>query len=134
MKSLLLELLHYFLEHAGFETSALESSLTHEKLETVLQYMEENLSEPLDLTVLAKLVHLHPNYFSQLFKNMLGVSPMYFLKRMRMDKAKVLLEQTTLPITEIATLVGIEPHYFSRIFKEQESFTPSDYRNRSLFQ
>ncbi|MEK3886611.1 AraC family transcriptional regulator [Bacillus sp. FSL K6-3431] len=62
-KAVLLELVYYYLSHSGIEQVNLKSSLSHEKVETVVKYMERNLSNDITVEDLAKVVHLHPNYF-----------------------------------------------------------------------
>ncbi|MDR9853131.1 AraC family transcriptional regulator [Paenibacillus sp. VCA1] len=128
VNSILLELLCYFFERSGIRRVNLAGSPSHQAMETVIRYMEENISEPLSVKDLAKQVHLNPNYFSQLFRGMLGLSPIHYLNRMRIEKAKTLLAGTELTVSEIASRVGIEPHYFSRMFKAQEGYSPSHYR------
>ena len=77
---------------------------------------------------LAKIVHLHPNYFSQLFRSMLGIPPLQYLNQLRIKKAQSLLLGTELSVTQVAAEVGMELHYFSRTFRNRVGFTPSDYR------
>ncbi|CAH1219641.1 Arabinose operon regulatory protein [Paenibacillus allorhizoplanae] len=124
----LLELLHFFLERAGVHNMFKQSPLSFEKLTTVIQYINLHLSLPIKLEELALIIHVEPNYFAKLFKNMLGLSPMQYLNRMRIEKAKSLLIHSTLSVTEIAASVGFELHYFSRLFKSQESLSPLEYR------
>lgn len=132
VNSILLELLCYYFERSGIRRVNLAGSATHQAVETVVQYMEEHLSEPLSVKDLAKQVHLNPNYFSQLFRNMLGLSPIHYLNRMRMEEAKTLLAGTELTVSKIAAKVGIELHYFSRMFKMQEGHSPSEYRKMKI--
>ncbi|WP_409341121.1 helix-turn-helix domain-containing protein [Paenibacillus sp. MBLB4367] len=124
----LFELLYAFFRQAGIAEVKLEGSFSHEKVMAVVSYMELHMAETVTVDELAKLVHLHPNYFSQLFKNMLGLSPLQYLNRMRIEKAKSLLVHSLKSVTTISEEIGIELHYFSRLFKLQTGFAPSDYR------
>ncbi|WP_036746114.1 AraC family transcriptional regulator [Paenibacillus sp. UNC451MF] len=128
VKALLFELLHYFFEQSGIEKVHLAGALSHEKMELVVQYIEDHLSEPITMNELVSLVHMNPQYFSQLFKSMLGLSPVQYIHELRMEKAKKLLTSTSLSVTDIASTVGIQLHYFSRQFKNQFGFSPLQYR------
>lgn len=131
VKSLLLELLYYYFEQAGIEKVHLTGALSHEKMEMVVQYIEEHLAEPITMKELVSLVHMNPQYFSQLFKSMLGVSPMQYIHEVRMAKAKKLLASTSMSVTDIASGIGLQLHYFSRLFKNQFGFSPLQYRMMS---
>ena len=88
-----------------------------------------HLSEEITLETLASLVHFHPNYFIRFFKQNLGVSPMQYVSKARIDHAKVLLKTTDEKIADIASLTGFHDlFYFSQRFKEQTGFSPTDFR------
>ncbi|TVY08674.1 helix-turn-helix domain-containing protein [Paenibacillus cremeus] len=137
IKSLLLEMVSDYMEasleqeHQRGQELRLATASEAAKINTVLQYMEEHLQEQMTVEELARLVHFHPNYFMQYFKTMLGLSPIAYINRKRMDKAKELLTSSTLSVTDIAERVGMELYYFSRLFKKQTSLSPSEYRKYS---
>lgn len=94
-----------------------------------LQYIFINFKQPLNATILAKRVHLSTVYFSELFKKETGLSLNQYLNKIRVDKARVLIEGNTLNISEIAQAVGIDDNnYFSRIFKKHCGITPSEFK------
>ncbi|MEK8129128.1 AraC family transcriptional regulator [Paenibacillus filicis] len=129
VNALLLELLAGFLDRAGpvrFRTGA---SATLDKINQVLRYIDEHLAEHLSLEELAQVAHFHPNYFIRVFKNTTGASPIQYINRRRMDKAKRLLSFSPLNVTEIADSLGLEMSYFSRMFKEHTGFSPSQFRD-----
>ena len=100
-----------------------------EKLSAVVEYVNMHLSEEITLETLASLVHFHPNYFIRFFKQNLGVSPMQYVSKARIDHAKVLLKTTDEKIADIASLTGFHDlFYFSQRFKEQTGFSPTDFR------
>ncbi|MFX8016085.1 helix-turn-helix transcriptional regulator, partial [Acinetobacter baumannii] len=52
-----------------------------------------------------------------------------FLVKLRIDKARELLESTDLPIIEIAAQVGYDdPSYLARLFRREVGVTPAAYR------
>ncbi|CAG7643886.1 HTH-type transcriptional activator Btr [Paenibacillus solanacearum] len=130
IKSLLLELVSDYMEASLGPDRGLRLAPTAEtgKINTVLEYIEEHLQEQMTVEELARLVHFHPNYFMQYFKTMLGLSPIAYINRKRMDKAKELLMSTGLSVTDVADRIGLELYYFSRLFKKQSGLSPTEYR------
>ncbi|TBL68215.1 AraC family transcriptional regulator [Paenibacillus thalictri] len=100
------------------------------KMNTILEYIDAHLSETMTVETLSKLVHFHPNYFMHVFKTMLGDSPIHYINKKRMDKARQLLLTTDQPVSEIAGVLGLELYYFSRMFKKWTSMSPSEYRSQ----
>ena len=61
----------------------------------------------------------------------MGVSPVDFIKNMRLKRAIQLLEQETYNVSEVAYMSGFTtPQYFSRVFKEAMNCTPKEYMTR----
>ena len=75
-------------------------------------------------------MYLSPFYISKIFKSEMGESPIHYLIRVRMEKAKALLESgASLSIGEIAEKVGYEDAYhFSKLFKKTYGVSPSKMR------
>ena len=62
-----------------------------------------------------------------------GISPLAYMNRMRIEKAKEMLIWTDLNINEIAQRTGFfDPLYFSRMFKKHVSLSPSDFRSARI--
>lgn len=98
------------------------------KLGDVLAYIHRHLHEPMEIELLAEIVHLHPNYFIPYFKKIMGVTPMHYVQRKRMEEAKRLLSYTDAAISDIADQLGMQLAYFSRLFKGHTGLSPSAYR------
>jgi AraC-like DNA-binding protein len=99
----------------------------------VLAHIEDHLAEPLTLTRLAKVAHLHPTYFSNLFARRLGFSPIQYCLRRRIERAKELLWGRDARLDQIAQQVGFrDVYYFSKMFKRHTGMPPSEYRRQSL--
>lgn len=98
------------------------------KLGDVLAYIHKHLHEPMEIELLAEIVHLHPNYFIPYFKKIMGVTPMHYVQRKRMEEAKRLLSYTDAAISDIADQIGMQLAYFSRLFKGHTGLSPSAYR------
>ncbi|MCJ8014691.1 AraC family transcriptional regulator [Paenibacillus sp. KQZ6P-2] len=98
------------------------------KLGDVLAFIHSHLHEPMEIELLAEIVHLHPNYFIPYFKKIMGVTPMHYVQRKRMDEAKRLLSYTDTAISDIADQIGMQLSYFSRQFKGHTGLSPTAYR------
>lgn len=93
------------------------------------RYVHEHLAERLTVERLAAEANLSPAHYTRLVKAMLGVPPMQYVIRKRMDRAATLLEQTPMKLAAIAAAVGYQdPYYFSRLFKRVTGVAPSAYR------
>ncbi len=98
----------------------------------VLKYIDKNYFRRIDVTFLAGLIHLSTTHFNKLFRQVIHLSPMEFVRRTRMSKACEQLISTTLPISEIARMVGYEDQYiFSRAFKTVMELSPQNYRKHT---
>lgn len=131
VKSLLLEIIAHFIENTVVENINLSTSNEVEKLNSVLNHINRNLSRNFTIEQLAQIAHFHPNYFIRFFRKHMGISPMHYINKMRIEKAKRLLDSTGLTVTEIADSVGIyDVYYLSRLFKDYTGFSPTEYRKK----
>ena len=101
------------------------------RIETVLTHIQDNLQRTLSLNKLAKSVNLSPSRLRHLFKAETGVTPTQHLKRLRMQKAKEVLETTYLNVKEVLAMIGLtDESHFVRDFKKEYGRTPSQHRAR----
>lgn len=98
----------------------------------ILNWIDDNLSEPISTAELAKMANLTANTFSQKFKKQYNVTISQFILRKRIDKARSLLTTTTLTIYEVGSAVGIaDPQYFNKQFHKVAGVSPSQYRDKN---
>jgi len=111
-----------------------ESKNGHLFVLEIKQYVLEHLHDAdLSLSVLSERFELHPNYLSKLFKDDVGEKFLEYLVRIRMDKAKELLAQTSEPIQSIAVQVGyLHAISFNRVFKKMTGLTPSEFKKNVI--
>ena len=100
------------------------------RVQTVIAFMRDGLHQELTVCQMAECVNLTASHFSRLFKVETGLSPFKYLKVLRMEKAKVLLESTFLNVKEIMNKVGVrDESHFVRDFKTICGATPTQYRD-----
>ena len=94
-----------------------------------VDYIQNNYMDPnLSLNSICSYLNISTSYFSTIFKEETGETFTEVLIRTRMEKAKELLENTTLKNYEIAEKVGFaDPHYFGISFKKMTGCTPTEY-------
>lgn len=115
-----------------------EETLTHSKrlgsqtshiVRQVMAYIHENYAGAVTRADLAKHVCVTERYLTHCFHQEMGITPMAYLNRYRMKRAKMLLEQGKMNITEIALAVGFaDSSYFNRVFRQEVGMTPGDYQ------
>ena len=92
-----------------------------------LEIMQRDYAENLDVELLAKTAHLSVSAFHRAFKEVTSDSPMQYLKKIRLSKAKDLMVQERLKAYIAADKVGYEsPSQFSREFKRYFGQSPAE--------
>ena len=98
-------------------------------VEGIAAYMREHVEERLSMEDICAIFHYHPSYIFRRFKESVGCSVMAYFMRLKIDKAKQLLRETSLSIGEIAVLLSFDnANYFSKAFKKVVGYTPFTYR------
>ena len=126
-KAALLELLVFL--HRGSATEPDGRGPSVEAIQRAVRFLEANYARPLVLGDIAGAVHLSPIYFGRLFRTATGLTPMAYLRGLRMDRAKRLLREEELSVAQVADAVGFaDPYHFSRVFRQHEGLAPTRYR------
>src|SRR5262249_16929751 len=95
----------------------------------VIDAMRKNLSAPLDLAAMAETAFMSRYHFLRVFEEVTTVSPARFLAALRMERAKRLLLETSLPVTTICYEVGYGSlRTFTRPFTDVVGVNPSWFR------
>jgi len=95
-----------------------------------MAYLHEHHSEPITRQDLARHVAMDDDYLTFCFRKELGVTPVVYLNRCRINHAKRLLSETDKSVTEIAMEVGFsDSSYFSRVFRREVGRSPEAYRH-----
>lgn len=130
-KSKLTELIAHFIEHIDLNDVSVLNMPAMEKMTAILAYIDAHIEENMTIQDLAGIACMHPNYFIRFFKQQLGVPPIQYITRKKMDKAKEQLIGSSSTITMIADQLGFgDLFYFSRQFKKHTGLTPTEYRRQ----
>lgn len=128
------ELFGLLIDQKHYETITMDSNQNYDRLELfkrVLQYIEDNYSDPLTLPQLADIGGMNPNYFCRYFKQLTQKTPICYLTYYRIECAREALATTNASITEIALNCGFhDVSYFIRIFKKLTGVTPNKFRSQ----
>lgn len=100
------------------------------KLNQVKEFIESRLAEDLTLASMAAIVNLSPYHFARAFKQATGQPPHRYLTVRRIERAKMLLAVTRLPVSEVAYWVGLSNQsHFTAQFRKATGMTPKHYRD-----
>ncbi|MBP1965446.1 response regulator transcription factor [Paenibacillus aceris] len=100
-----------------------------ESIMKAVHIVNGEIQEQITAAMIAKRVNMSRSYFSQCFKEIIGINFSEYLRNHRIDKAKEYLLYTNKTILWIAEHVGyMDEKYFSRTFREQTGVLPSEYR------
>lgn len=113
---------------------AIGFTLTHnEIIDKVLLYIHRNYSQEIMVSDIAKKYFMNSSNFSRLFKNSVGISMVDYIRKLRIARAKDLLDSSYKSISEISIEVGYKSeNLFYKDFKRIESITPSKYRDKGI--
>lgn len=99
------------------------------RVQSVIHLMTRNLRQSVTLGEMARSVNLTPEHLCRVFKSHTGTSPARYFKRLKLQRAKELLETTCLRVKEIATAAGMtDQSHFVRDFELEFGLTPVRYR------
>jgi AraC family transcriptional regulator len=99
------------------------------RLRRAIEFMHDNYSRELALEEIAAAAYLSEYHFARLFKQIMSVTPHVYLANLRLERARKLLTNTSLPISEISASVGYQSQsHFTKIFKSVTGLPPRLYR------
>lgn len=101
------------------------------QVDQAIRWFTLNYAQPTTIEAVADSLGYHRTHFSKLFKKYTGMSPLQFLTKIRMERAKQLLRKEPLTVEQVASSVGYtDALYFSRQFKRWHGMPPSDFRKQ----
>lgn len=99
------------------------------KVLSIIELMEANLAEPLSLVEIAGHVGLSRRQIERLFRHEMGRSPARYYLEIRLDRARHLLLQSSMPVVEVAVACGfVSASHFSKCYRELYARSPQQER------
>ena len=104
-------------------------NLTLQQVTQILDYFHTHYEEDIMISKVADQFGIDRRRISYLFEKITGLTPVQYLMRYRISKAKELLIASELTVSEIAEAIGYQDSfYFSRVFKNVTKMSPSQFR------
>ena len=95
----------------------------------VFRYLNDNYMYKINISDLASTIGVERSYLWRVFLQEYHESPQKYLQRLRMEKARSLLESSTLSIADIASRVGYDDYTsFTKMFRQKVGMSPTEYR------
>lgn len=102
-------------------------------IQNIREYIEQNYCQNFKISVFEEKYHFSSAYLTKLFRSTYGYSIYEYVLKIRMERAKELLENPDIKILDISDRLGYtDNHYFSKAFRNYYNISPSQYRNDYL--
>lgn len=116
---------------APYIASALVEGDGHAVIERARRWLNRHLDQGWTMAQLAAYCHASPRTLLRRFQEALGTSPVRYAQQLRIERAKALLESSTLSLDDITQRCGYaDVSTFSKVFKQRVQLTPREYRVR----
>ncbi len=100
------------------------------RLAHALDYIHNHIYDTISIDELASVACVTKCHFIRLFVKTVGLPPLQYVNKKKMDRAELMLITEEMPVKEIAYQLGFSDHsYFIRLFKKTTGMTPMAYRN-----
>jgi len=106
--------------------------LTHfSRISNIVDEIQNNLDQEVSIDMMAKKAKMHRANFHIKFKEIYDDSPIQYIKKIRLNKARQLIQFEKMKIVDVASKVGyVSPTQFSREFKSHFGYPPSELKNK----
>ena len=127
-KSLFIQTIWIRMKHFCRDISSKDA--IHPVLQKAVNLIHTRLNDLPAVNEIARLAGISPSHLNLLFRKNFGTGVSEYVISMRLEKAKLLLQNPYLNIAETAVMCGFnDPNYFSRLFRKKTGKTPGEYRN-----
>lgn len=108
-----------------------KTSAIRPEIKKVLVRLNEQLADPWDVTLMAEVAGMHPNYFGTVFKVEIGQAPSEYLAHLRMNRAAQYLQEGVWSMQQVANMVGINNYRtFYNTFCRIMGTNPKDFSDK----
>lgn len=116
---------------APYISAAMEQGGGHAVVERARRWLTQHMDQEWSMSALAAYCNTSPRTLLRRFQKAVGLSPVQYTQQLRVERAKGLLESTTLSLEDITERCGYaNVSTFSTVFKRWAQVTPREYRNR----
>lgn len=127
---LLLVLRNQYSDMSVINTNNISKVDNSDIIENVIAYFHSDYGEKIRISKITQKFNTNRTTLSKVFKNILGVSPIEYLNRVRISKAAFLLIESGMTVNQIMIEAGFNNrNYFNKVFKEQMGCKPSEFRS-----
>ncbi len=99
------------------------------RLREIIAYIQKNLQTPLTLQTIADEFYISKEYLRSFFKKNAGISLTEYIRKVRLERAVELLQNTNMSVSEISEQAGFTAiSSFMRLFKKEYETTPTELR------
>ncbi len=124
--------IHYFKTTLTLVNEVYEQTRRKEILDA-FKYVSLHIEKKISLDEVSSHLYLNPSYFSRLFKKEVGETFVEYVTKMKINRAKELLEQTADSVGKICERLGYDNQsYFIKIFKNYVGVTPIEFRTGKM--
>lgn len=108
---------------------AIPGNINSPNVQKLIQLMEENIADPLPLNSISGKVGISRRQMERYFRNAFDCSPHRYYVRLRLERARSLLRQTSMQIVEVAVACGfVSASHFSKTYREIHGESPAECR------
>lgn len=99
------------------------------RIHTIVDHIQARPELEHSLETLAAMAGVTPPHFCRMFKRATGFAPRQYVNKVRIDRARSMLESTDTSISQIATRLGFNNQcHFNRLFRSMTGLTPGECR------
>lgn len=137
MELLLIEVLRQYHGNSGpvydeltRETLIMQNIDTNPFFDQLVNYLEENINQQLTIEKISRDNFTSSSKVQKAFRECANEGVIAFHQKMKIEKAKTLIRETSMNFTEISEMLGFSSvHYFSKKFKQLVKMSPTSYQN-----
>jgi AraC-like DNA-binding protein len=127
--SALCSILAFYADHSEYSENTVG-----DEIDRAIFFIKNHYQEKFSLDELADSVCLSKGYFIKKFKERTGLTPMQYVLTLKIDKAKMLIEQSSLSISAVMEQLGFfDSAHFSKLFKARTGYSPKEFRLRGVY-
>ncbi len=121
-------LLSYFVKHASPRVR-----IKDDRIARIIDYISNHVSDTITVAQLADIACLTESHLVRMFRKCIGVTPLQYVIRRKIQYAQTLLLGTSHSVKDIGKAVGLpDSSYFIRLFRKNIGFTPQEYREQLI--